>query len=196
MPAVDSATGFRVVRLDELGYLWVEGHIESNVRRPWLIYDPHARLVGRAATLPSFEPHEIGRDFMLGRWRDGNAIEHIRMYELQRAERVASRRDSGAVAAPRKVDAARRTAALIAIRRSLQQLALLQESYWSKTMVYANDPALLEFVPEPGVEIAIIGSSVGGWKALGYVYGADAMCGIGVGREGMPGWEDGRAMCY
>src|SRR5688500_9083507 len=30
MPAIDSATGFRVARLDELGYLWVEGRIESN----------------------------------------------------------------------------------------------------------------------------------------------------------------------
>jgi len=196
MPAVDSATGYRVVRLDRGGYLWVEGRIDSaSVRRPWSIYDPQGRLVGRAATLASFEPHEIGKDFMLGRWRDGNGIEHIRMYGLERDERIASRRDSP-TARPPKLGNAQRAAALIAIRRSLQDLALLQEGYWSKTMTYASDPALLQLTPPDGVEIAIVGVGVGGWKAVAYVHAADTMCGISAGREGLPGWEDGLAMCY
>lgn len=196
MPAVDSASGYRVVRLDRAGYLWVEGRVEeASVRRPWLIYDPQGRVVGRAATLASFEPHEIGPDFMLGRWRDGNGIEHIRMYGLERDERGAPHRDSAGIR-PRKIGDTQRAAALLAIRRSLQDLSLLQESYWSKRMTYASDPALLELTPREGVEIAIIGAGVGGWKAVAYVHAADAMCGIGVGREGLPGWEDGRVMCY
>ena len=196
MPPVDSATGYRIVRLDDAGYLWVEGRVaQEGVRRPWLIYDPQARLVGRAATLAAFEPHQIGPDFMLGRWRDGNGIEHIRMYALDREERVTPLRDSAAVAPP-MVDPARRTAALIAIRRTLQELAMLQEGYWAKRMTYASDIASLELEPRQGVEIAIIGAGVGGWKALAYVHAADAMCAIGVGREAVPGWEDGRAMCH
>lgn len=196
MPAVDSATGYRIVRLDDAGYLWVEGQVaESNVRRPWLIYDPHARLVGRAATLASFEPHQIGPDFMLGRWRDGNGIEHIRMYTLDREERVTPGADS-AVVPPPKVDPARRTAALIAIRRRLQELAMAQEGYWAKEMMYAPSPALLELESRDGVEIAILRASVGGWRAVAYVHSADAMCAIGVGREAVPGWDDGRPTCY
>ena len=197
MPAVDSVTGYQIVRLDNAGYLWVEGRmIDASVRRPWLIHDPEGRLVGRAATLASFEPQEIGNDFMLGRWRDGNGIEHIRMYTLDRDERVARRGDSVAIAAPRKVSQARRAAAVMAIRRSLQELALVQEGYWSKTMNYAADAALLELTPRENVQISIISSSVGGWRAVGYVHAADAMCAIGVGREGVPGWDDGRVVCY
>ena len=195
LPPVDSALGYRAVRLDELGFLWVEGRLdETNVRRPWLIYDDQARLVGRAATLAAFEPHEIGKDFMLGRWRDGNGIEHIRMYGLDRDERA--RKDTVASERPRRIEPALRAAAVMSIRRALQELALLQESHWSKTMTYASDPTTLDITPRNGVEIAIISASVGGWKAVAYMYGADAMCGIGVGREGMLGWEDGRAVCY
>jgi hypothetical protein len=165
------------------------------VRRAWLIYDPQARLVGRAATLASFEPHQIGPDFMLGRWRDGNGIEHIRMYTLDREERVTPGADS-VVVAPPKVEAARRTAALIAIRRTLQELAMAQEGYWAKQMTYAPTTANLELEPRDGVEIAIVAASVGGWRAIAYVHSADAMCAIGVGRETPAGWEDGRAVCY
>ena len=197
MPAVDSATGYQVVRLDDAGYLWVEGRLaDSSVRRSWLIYDPQARLVGRAATLAMFEPHQIGPDFILGRWRDGNGIEHIRMYTLDREERVTPLRDSAAMAPPRKVSAAQRTAALIDIRRTLQELAMLQEGHWAKRMTYASDAASLDLAKREGVEIAILAASVGGWRAVAYVHAADAMCAIGVGREGVPGWDDGRAVCY
>ncbi len=196
MPAVDSATGYRIVRLDDAGYLWVEGQVaDASVRRPWLVYDPQARLVGRAATLASFEPHQIGPDFMLGRWRDGNGIEHIRMYTLDREERVTPGADSARVAQP-GVSAARRTAALIAIRRTLQELAMQQEGHWAKHMTYASTPAILELEPREGVEIGILRAGVGGWRAVAYVHAADAMCAIAVGREAVPGWEEGRAVCY
>lgn len=195
MTAIDSAAGYRIVRLDEAGYLWVEGRPGANGRRPWLIHDPAGRLVGQAVTLAAFEPHEFGRDFILGRWLDGNGIEHIRMYTLERDDRIPPRRDS-VVGAPRTVDPRRRAESVLAIRRTLQELARLQEGYWAKTMTYASDIAALELEPRNEVEVAIIGVGVGGWKALAYVRAADAMCGIGVGREGVPGWEDGRVVCY
>ena len=196
MPAVDSAAGYRIVRLDDAGYLWEEGPMASeSARRPWLIYDLQARLVGRAATPASFEPHQIGPDFILGRWRNGNGIEHIRMYTLDREERVTPGSDS-ARATPPRIDPARRTTALIAIRRTLQELAMLQEGYWAKQMTYAASPAVLELESRDGVEIRIIRASVGGWRAVAYVRPADALCAIAVGRESVPGWEEGRAVCY
>ena len=196
MPPVDSATGYRIVRLDDAGYLWVEGPAtDASVRRSWLIHDLQGRIVGRAATLASFEPHQIGPDFMLGRWRDGNGIEHIRMYTLDREERV-TRTDSATVTVPPRVDAARRTAALIAIRRTLQELAMLQEGHWAKRMTYASDVTSFDLTKRDGVQIAVTAASVGGWRAVAYVHAADAMCAIGVGREGVAGWEDGRVVCY
>ena len=197
LPPVDSATGYRIVRLDDAGYLWVEGRVaDSSVRRPWLIYDPRARLVGRAATLAAFEPHQIGPDFMLGRWRDGNGIEHIRMYTLDREERVTPRSDSAVTVPLPKVTPARRAAALIDVRRTLHELAMLQEGHWAKRMTYASEVASLELAPRAGVEVAIIAAGVGGWRAVAYVHAADVLCAIGVGREVVPGWEEGRATCY
>jgi hypothetical protein len=197
MPAVDSTTGFRIVRLDEAGYLWVEGQIDDpRMRRPWLVYDPSARLVGRAATPAAFEPQQIGPDFILGRWRDGNGIEHVQMYGLARDERVTTPDDSVSPGIPGRVrNPARHRTATVALRQVLQQLALLQEGHWAKTMSYATDLTPLELDLPKGVRVSIIAASVGGWRALAYDYTADAMCGIGAGREVVGGWKEGIAVC-
>ena len=197
LPAVDSATGFRIVRLDEAGYLWIEEQVpDPRMRRPWLIYDPHARLVGRAAMPAAFDPQQIGPDFILGRWRDGNGIEHVQMYDLAREERVATADDSVAAGTPGRVRTpSRHRAATLALRQSLQRLALLQEGHWAKMMTYATDLAPLELELPAGVRVSIIAASVGGWRALAYDYTADAMCGIGVGREVVGGWKEGVAVC-
>jgi hypothetical protein len=197
MPPVDSTTGFRVVRIDEAGYLWVEDQVpDPRMRRPWLIYDPTARLVGRAATPGAFEPQQIGPDFILGRWRDGTGIEHVQLYDLIREERVTEPKDSAAAGLPGRVrNPARHRAATVALRQSLQRLALLQEGHWAKTMTYASDLTPLEIELPKGIRIAIVAASVGGWRALAYDYTADAMCGIGVGREVIGGWKEGVAVC-
>jgi hypothetical protein len=197
LPAVDSAMGFRIVRLDDAGYLWVEEQVtDPRMRRPWLIYDPSARLVGRASTPAAFEPQQIGHDFILGRWRDGNGIEHVQMFDLARDERVATLDDSAAwKVRPPPRNEARQRAATVALRQSLQRLALLQEGHWAKTMTYASDLTPLEMELPRGVRISIVAASVGGWRALAHDYAAGAMCAIGVGREVMGGWKEGVAVC-
>ena len=196
LPAVDSASGFRIVRLDEAGYLWVEEQVpDPRMRRPWLIHDPAGRLVGRAATPAAFDPQQIGSDFILGRWRDGNGIEHVQMYELEREERVTILGDSAAISARKPRDPARHRAASVALRHTLQRLALLQEGHWATTMTYASDLTPLDIEVPRGIRVSILAASVGGWRALAYDYDADAMCGIAVGREVVGGWKDGVAVC-
>jgi hypothetical protein len=196
LPAVDSTAGFRIVRLDDAGYLWVEEQVaDARMRRPWLIYDPAAQLVGRAATPASFDPQQIGPDFILGRWRDGNGIEHVQMYELAREERIATPVSNPASAPARPQDAARHQAATVALRQTLQRLALIQEGYWSKTMTYATDLVPLDIELAKGVRVTILAANVGGWRAVAYDVGADAMCAIGVGREVIGGWKEGVAVC-
>ena len=192
---VDSATGFRIVRLDEAGYLWVEEQVpDPRLRRPWLIHDPKGRIVGRAATPAGFDPQQIGPDFILGRWRDGNGIEHVQMYDLVRDERVAPLDDSTLIRA-RPRDLARHRTASGALRQTLQRLALLQEGHWATTMTYASELTPLDLELPRGVRVSILAASVGGWRALAYDYDADAMCGIAVGREIVGGWKDGVAVC-
>ncbi len=197
LPAVDSATGYRVVRLDEVGYLWAEVRVaDSRMRRPWLVYDPRGRLVGRATTPALFEPQHIGRDFILGRWRDGHGIDHVQMYELEREERIATPDDTASTGiAGRRRDAVRHRSAVMALRHSLQHLALLQENHWARTMSYATEMSAIDIELPRGVRISILSAGVGGWRALAYIHDADAMCGIAVGREGIAGWREGEVVC-
>jgi hypothetical protein len=196
LPPVDSATGFRIIRVDDAGYLWVEEQVpDPRMRRPWLIYDPSARLVGRATTPAAFDPQQIGSDFILGRWRDGNGIEHVQMFDLIRDERVATPDASSAAPRSDAPNAARHRAATMALRQSLQRLALLQEGYWATTMSYAADLTPLEIELPRGVRISIAAAGVGGWRAFAYDHAADALCAIGVGREVIGGWKEGVAVC-
>ncbi len=198
LPPVDSVSGYRVVRLDDAGYLWVEELIaDARLRRPWQIFSPDARLIGRAMTPASFEPHQIGDAFILGRWRDGNGIEHVQMYGLTRAERATAPPDPpvGTPGVPRTVDAAVQREVTSALRRALVTAARLQESYWSSSMRYASDVKDLDLALPAGVRVAVVSAGVGGWRALAYDYAADIMCGIGVGRETPVGWEDGVPVC-
>ncbi len=197
MPAVDSATGFRIVRIDEAGYLWVADQVpDPRMRRPWLVYDRNAQVVGRLQTPAAFDPQQIGADFILGRWRDGNGIEHVQMYSLTRDERVVPTEDSAALVAPAGPrDAARHRAATVALRQTLQRIALLQENHWARSMTYAADLAALDMELPKGVRISIIAASVAGWRAVAWDAAADAMCGIGAGRELVNGWKEGIPAC-
>ena len=197
MPPVDSASGFRIVRLDDAGYLWVENQVpDARMRRPWLVHDRNGDVVGRLLTPSSFDPQHIGADFILGRWRDGNGIEHVQMYELTRDERAVQTVDTAAFRMPQpSVDAARHRAATVALRYVLQRLALLQENHWARTMTYAADLTALDMELPKGVRISIVAASVGGWRALAHDAAADAMCGIGAGREVLGGWKEGVPVC-
>jgi hypothetical protein len=62
-------------------------------------------------------------------------------------------------------------------------------------MTYAGDLTPLEIELPKGVRITIVAAGVGGWRALAYDYGADAMCAIGAGREVIGGWKEGVAVC-
>ena len=198
LPAVDSLAGYRIVRLDDKGYLWIEEPIaDARLRRPWQVYTPEGRLIGRAMTPASFEPHQIGDSFILGRWRDGNGIEHIRMYGLTRDEREAPAPDPSAASpgARRTVDPATEREAMSVLRRTLVSAARLQESYWSSSMRYAPDIKELGLELPAGVAVSVVSAGVGGWRALAYNYAADIMCGVGVGRDTPVGWEDGVPVC-
>ena len=103
--------------------------------------------------------------------------------------------DSTAVVGRTPPDPARHRAAGIALRQTLQRLALLQEGHWATMMTYAPDVASLDIEMPRGIRVAILAAGVGGWRALAYDYSADAMCGIAVGREVVGGWKDGVAVC-
>lgn len=53
----------------------------------WRVFDPSGRWLG-VVTMPArFRPMDIGRDYVLGLWRDADDVEHVRLYELARTAR-------------------------------------------------------------------------------------------------------------
>ena len=54
-----------------------------------------------------------------------------------------------------------------AIRSDLRTLSVAQEDYFLERNIYANDPALLNYLHSPGVTIVINQATTFGWSATG-----------------------------
>jgi len=72
--------------LDDAGNVWVEAFQSDTVGRPvWWVFDVEGRLTGRVTLIPRLRPLHIGRDFMLGVWRDDLDVERVGVYRLLKA---------------------------------------------------------------------------------------------------------------
>jgi hypothetical protein len=86
-PYPDAMPPYTGLRVDPDGYLWVEEAVRPGERSggvPWSVFDPRGRLLGRLRIPPALYVMEIGRDYVLGRARDENDVEHLRLYRLER----------------------------------------------------------------------------------------------------------------
>lgn len=88
MPVPETFPAMEDLMVDALDHIWVR-----EVRRPtdpgspvWTVFDPRGRLMGRVGTPAGLDIHQIGRDFVLGRWRDDLDVEHVRLHRLERPE--------------------------------------------------------------------------------------------------------------
>jgi hypothetical protein len=84
---------FGSIHADAVGNLWVE-HVRTAAADPGTadIFDRRGRLLG-SVTLPAgFTPLEIGRDYVLGVWKDDVGLEHVRRYAI---DGKAGRREDG-----------------------------------------------------------------------------------------------------
>jgi hypothetical protein len=74
--------------VDDLGHVWAGEYqpawAPDRSSRRWLVFDPEGRLLGRIQLPGTLTPLHIGRDFVLGTWRDDLDVEHLRLYALQR----------------------------------------------------------------------------------------------------------------
>jgi hypothetical protein len=48
------------------------------------VFDPSGKLLGAVAMPPGFAPSEIGRDYVLGVWKDDVGLEHVRRYGMEK----------------------------------------------------------------------------------------------------------------
>jgi hypothetical protein len=80
---------------DRAGGLWMERYAPRRTDSGWAptrseptiweAYDPDGAWMGPVAFPADFLPFEIGRDYVLGLWRDEMDVEYVRMYALEKA---------------------------------------------------------------------------------------------------------------
>jgi len=83
-----TAPAFSDIVIDLEGNLWVQDYEPPWGRGPskWRVFDPKGRGVAIAQLPKGLDVHEIGRDYILGRWEEPSGVEHIRVYPLRRGE--------------------------------------------------------------------------------------------------------------
>ncbi|HEX9094463.1 MAG TPA: hypothetical protein VF902_10845, partial [Coriobacteriia bacterium] len=85
IPFPSTFPAFASLRIDPLGNLWVlDVARPGDERRRWVVFGPDGLALGPVETPPGLTVRQIGRDYVLGTWRDELDVEHVRLYGLQR----------------------------------------------------------------------------------------------------------------
>lgn len=88
MPIAGTMPAFSSITVDEQGDLWVSEYTAPRTpMRSWTVFDPDGRMLGALDLPADLRVFQIGRDFVLGVWRDDMDVEHVRVYRLVRGSR-------------------------------------------------------------------------------------------------------------
>lgn len=83
MPWPETMPAYDEFKVDEEGNLWVAEYRRPGDDQPrWQVFDRDGALLGLVGTPPRFAIHQIGPNYVLGRWRDALDVEHVLLYEL------------------------------------------------------------------------------------------------------------------
>ncbi len=69
--------------VDELGHLWVREFVAHDaVEKRWWVFEQNGRLLGSVQSPVNLTIRQIGRDYVLGSWKDADGIEYVHSYDL------------------------------------------------------------------------------------------------------------------
>jgi hypothetical protein len=205
IPLPDSLQGLLYLRVTRQGRIWA-----SEIRPPadtaisWTVYDLEGRSVARVTTPAHFEPHEIGADYVLGRFMDDVDINYIRLYGLEKPE--GSQPGPGLDPSPPRVEPGPRLAqtpqegkVLAPLKSLVKSLASLQEIHYSDHYTYTADTESLFSDPRAripdGLAVTILFAGRQGW--MGTVTDTDSgkYCALAYGAYVPMGWAPGMLIC-
>jgi hypothetical protein len=85
IPFPSTFPAFTDFMVDPLGDLWVLAASRPGDDHPrWTVFAPDGLALGVVETPPGVTVRDIGRDYVLGTWRDDLDVQHVRLYALQR----------------------------------------------------------------------------------------------------------------
>jgi hypothetical protein len=84
IPLPERLPAYEQVLLDRAGNLWAAEYLVLEETPLWQVFDPQGRWLGSVAMPPGGWISEIGKDYVLGTWRDDLGVERVRMYGLHK----------------------------------------------------------------------------------------------------------------
>lgn len=78
---------YAALRIDPDGHLWVRSYPRSGESgAEWSVFGPDGEWLGTVSMPAGLEVFEIGRDYVLGRWKGEFDVDHVRLHRLIRAD--------------------------------------------------------------------------------------------------------------
>jgi hypothetical protein len=85
LPLPDRLPIFKSLQTDEVGWLWAEVYPKDSTQpKEWVVFDLEGYARGTIKTPGGVEVLRIGKDFILGVWKDHLGVEHVHRYALNR----------------------------------------------------------------------------------------------------------------
>jgi len=92
MPFPETMPAYSDIRADPEGNLWVADYRRPGDDQPrWNVFDSDGRWLGTVEGPPGFHVYEIGAHYVLGRHSDEMDVERVRLYDLEKPDRVTRR---------------------------------------------------------------------------------------------------------
>ena len=88
MPKAPSLPYYSAIHVDPDGYIWVERF--TSMSAPvfeWTVFNSAGRMLGQVTFPDGLDVYEIGRDYVLGRWRDESDVEYVHLHHFTRRSR-------------------------------------------------------------------------------------------------------------
>ena len=199
LPSPDDELGYRFARVDDQGNIWVREPLsEGGESYGWTVFSPQGEAIATIRTPLRYDVQQIGSTFVLGRWRDENDVNFIRLYRLERTQAVE--RPPAWIAAGPEPEGRRATPTPNAEARSevfaaLRAMVTAQERYYADHGRYSQDRHALEWSPPEDLHVDIVAAHSTGWAAVATHRRLAVVCGMGVGGATPPGWPEGAPKC-
>lgn len=207
LPPADTSAGLRFVKVTREGWLWVSPtRALVDTALTWEVYDLEGERRATVATPARFQLHEVGSDYVLGRYLDSMDVNYVRLYRLQKppdapeapglSPSVAFRPGSDEPQASRSGGVDEET--LASMRAMVKILASRQEIHYADHFTYTTDVEDLGGLGGPAadeVAVEIPFAAEDGWMVLLTHRETGDMCVMTYGYYVPMGWSPGRVIC-